>query len=41
MEVILVVPSGLRDDDPLNEGVQEATREEDPRVVLVFFAGRH
>ena len=38
--VILIVPPGLRYDDPLNEGMQEAAREENPGVVLVFLVGR-
>jgi len=37
--VILIVPPGLRYDDPLNEGMQEAACEENPGIVLVFLAG--
>ena len=37
--VILIVPPGLRYDDPLNEGMQEAACEKNSRVVLVFLAG--
>lgn len=38
--VILIVSANLRDNDPLDEGMQETACEEDPGVVFIFVAGR-
>jgi hypothetical protein len=38
--VILVVPAGLRDDDPLDEAMQETACEADPGIEFVLVAGR-